>query len=77
MLNLTRLHLGIAHESQFQGLGIILLHALANAENLPITALVHPATSSETLRTSPAPAALKHDADKIKRVVALDLTIAP
>jgi hypothetical protein len=22
MLNLTRLHLGIAHESQFQGLGI-------------------------------------------------------
>ena len=23
MLNLTRLHLGIAHESQFQGLGII------------------------------------------------------
>ena len=24
MLNLTRLHLGIAHESQFQGLGIIL-----------------------------------------------------
>ena len=25
MLNLTRLHLGIAHESQFQGLGISLL----------------------------------------------------
>ena len=25
MLNLTRLHLGIAHESQFQGLGITLL----------------------------------------------------
>ena len=25
MLNLTRLHLGIAHESQFQGLGIISL----------------------------------------------------
>jgi len=23
MLNLTRLHLGIAHESQFQGLGIM------------------------------------------------------
>ena len=27
MLNLTRLHLGIAHESQFQGLGLSLLRA--------------------------------------------------
>jgi hypothetical protein len=27
MLNLTRLHLGIAHESQFQGLGISPWHA--------------------------------------------------
>jgi hypothetical protein len=32
MLNLTRLHLGIAHESQFQGLGIItgIIHVGAN-----------------------------------------------
>jgi hypothetical protein len=29
-LNLTRLHLGIAHESQFQGLGIITNKTLAS-----------------------------------------------
>ena len=35
MLNLTRLHLGIAHESQFQGLGIRPMRfALADALDL-------------------------------------------
>jgi hypothetical protein len=31
MLNLTRLHLGIAHESQFQGLGISARYTLEEA----------------------------------------------
>ena len=31
MLNLTRLHLGIAHESQFQGLGISSAYSCLNA----------------------------------------------
>src|SRR5262249_59752038 len=38
MLNLTRLHLGIAHESQFQGLGLrvektAVLHGPSRAQN--------------------------------------------
>ncbi len=37
MLNLTRLHLGIAHESQFQGLGIISRSALTSSDVRVIT----------------------------------------
>src|SRR5262249_18581770 len=48
MLNLTRLHLGIAHESQFQGLGItfmpiyVLFHFVVFATNqsIPVYAIV-------------------------------------
>ena len=36
MLNLTRLHLGIAHESQFQGLGIS--HLALRGELEPVLA---------------------------------------
>ena len=34
MLNLTRLHLGIAHESQFQGLGITVPEIVAASKEL-------------------------------------------
>jgi len=37
MLNLTRLHLGIAHESQFQGLGISGCLAAISAAAMAIT----------------------------------------
>src|SRR5262245_10284924 len=48
MLNLTRLHLGIAHESQFQGLGI--------SQSSSGASLARPLTfTSATLRTSLMP----------------------
>src|SRR5262249_39363910 len=58
---------------------LILLRPLANAENLPITALVHANRNQQRdVAHLAGPAALEHDAVEINiRVVALDRTIAP
>src|SRR5215813_10746529 len=58
---------------------LILLRPLANAENLPITALVHANRNQQRdVAHLAGPAALEHDAVEINiRVGALDRTIAP
>jgi len=58
---------------------LILLRPLANAENLPITALVHADCNQQRdVAHLAGPAALEHDAVEINiRVVARDRTIAP
>src|SRR5262245_50008490 len=58
---------------------LILLRTLANAENLPITALVHTDRNQQRdVAHLAGPAALEHDAVEINvRMVALDRTIAP
>src|SRR5215467_3515149 len=58
---------------------LILLRPLANAKNLPITALVHADRNQQRdVAHLARPAALEHDAVEINiRVVALDRTIAP
>src|SRR5262249_35441835 len=58
---------------------LVLLRPLANAENLPIAALVHADCNQERdVAYLAGPAALEHDAIEINiRVLALDRTIAP
>src|SRR5215831_3822584 len=58
---------------------LVFLRSLANAENLPITALVHADRNQQRdVAHLAGPAALEHDAVEINiRVVALDRTIAP
>src|SRR5262249_58741659 len=58
---------------------LVLLRPLANAENLPIAALVHADCNQERdVAYLAGPAALEHDAIEInRRVPALDRTIAP
>src|SRR5262249_54394203 len=58
---------------------LVLLRPLANAENLPIAALVHADCNQERdVAHLAGPAALEHDAIEINiRVLALDRTIAP
>src|SRR5262245_16351049 len=58
---------------------LILLRPLANAKNLPITALVHADRNQQRdVAHLARPAALEHDAVEINiRMVALDRTIAP
>src|SRR5262249_49971947 len=58
---------------------LVLLRPLANAENLPIAALVHADCNMQRdVAHLAGPAALEHDAVEINiRVVALDRTIAP
>src|SRR6516225_5160371 len=57
----------------------ILLRPLANAENLPITALVHADRNQQRdVAHLAGPTALEHDAVEINiRMVALDRTVAP
>src|SRR5262245_20873318 len=58
---------------------LILLRPLANAENLPITALVHAdRNQQQDVAHLAGPAALEHDDVEINiRVLALDWTVAP
>src|SRR2546430_10351800 len=58
---------------------LVLLRPLANAENLPIAALVHADRNQQRdIAHLAGPAALEHDAIEINiRVLALDRTIAP
>src|SRR5262249_36537 len=58
---------------------LVLLRPLANAENLPIAALVHADCNQQRdVADLAGPAALEHDAIEINiRVLALDRTIAP
>src|SRR5262249_1674836 len=58
---------------------LVLLRPLANAENLPVAALIHADRNQQRdVAYLAGPAALEHDAVKINiRVLALDRTIAP
>src|SRR2546429_3656848 len=58
---------------------LVLLRPLANAENLPVAALVHADRNQQRdVAHLAGPAALEHDAIEINiRVLALDRTIAP
>ena len=61
MLNLTRLHLGIAHESQFQGLGIKSVARL-KWQHLPINICVARNRSflAAALELGMSPSAISH-----------------
>src|SRR5262249_499600 len=58
---------------------LVLLRPLANAENLPVAALIHADRNQQRdVAHFAGPTALEHDAVKINiRVLALDRTIAP